>query len=322
LKFIDAETPDENRKSFAESVSKGFEKTPREVPPRFLYDERGSELFTDITHTDDYYVTDVERKILRNHSEDILEAVGSRVVLTEPGAGDCAKTRIILEAALSHQSNLTFEPIDISRAQLEKTSKQLLKEYEELNITAVSGPYEEGIQSLGRVEEPRLILFLGSSLGNLDHEGAVELLTEFSSFMESKDRLLIGIDLLKDRDVLEDAYDDSEGVTAEFNKNLLRRMNRELGGQFDLDSFEHQAPFVEDKNRIEMRLVSKQQQSVFIDALSQTYEFGQGDYIHTENSHKFTVDSFTDLAERANLTAQTVWTDQKEYFAEILLQKN
>lgn len=319
MSFIDAGTQKE-QKSFAEAIKEGFRKSPKKTPPRFLYDERGSELFTKITKTDDYYVTDLERKLLNRYSHEIIESVGSSVVLTEPGAGDCAKSRILIDSALEHQSNLHFEPIDISEAQLKKSSNELLDEYNQLEITAVAGRYEDGLQALDAVEDPRLVMFLGSSIGNYSHKEAVDLLSEFAEFMDAKDRLLIGVDLLKSRPILEAAYDDSDGVTADFNKNLLRRINRELGGEFDLEQFEHQAPFVEDKSRIEMRLVSTTDQEVFVRMLGKSYEFEENEYIHTESSHKFTVESFTELANRAGLTMESLWTDEKDYFAQILFQ--
>lgn len=318
LKLLDAESPEEQKKSFAQGIRDGFEKSPKSTSPRFLYDERGSELFTEITRTDDYYVTDVERSILVDNAEAILSSVGERVVLNEPGAGDCAKTRILIEAALRRQSPLRFEPIDISGAQLKKTSQALVDQYEEIEVTGVTGRYEKGLERLDPVEDPRLIVFLGSSIGNFSHEEAVDLLAEFADFMTPEDRLLVGVDLLKDRDVLEAAYDDSEGVTAEFNKNLLRRINRELGGHFDLEAFTHRAPFVEEKSRVEMRLGSDREQDVYVEALGQSYHFDEGEYIHTESSHKFTVSDFRDLANRAGLQSENVWTDDRDYFAEIL----
>jgi dimethylhistidine N-methyltransferase len=320
LQLLDAESPDEQLKSFAEEIRDGLSRTPKKVSPRFLYDERGSELFTGITHTEDYYVTDVERSILKSHAKEIFDAVGSKIVLNEPGAGDCAKTRILIEAALERQDGLLFEPIDISGAQLKKTSQALVNEYDDLNITGVTGQYEEGLERLDPVGDPRLIIFLGSSIGNFSREGAADLLSKFEDFMTDRDRLLIGVDLIKDREVLERAYDDSEGVTAQFNKNLLHRINRELGGHFDPETFTHDAPFVEDKSRVEMRLVSDREQDVFVENLSQSFHFDEGEYIHTESSHKYTVDEFTDLAEKAGLSAQSVWTDDREYFAEILFR--
>lgn len=320
LQLLDAESPEEQLRSFAEEIRNGLTQTPKTTSPRFLYDERGSELFTGITQTDDYYVTDVERSILNTYAKEIFNAVGSQVVLNEPGAGDCSKTRILIEAALERQDGLHFEPIDISGAQLKKTSQALINQYDNLDITGVTGQYEEGLERLDPVDDPRLIVFLGSSIGNFSRSEAVDLLAKFSKFMEDRDRLLIGVDLIKDRDVLERAYDDSEGVTAQFNKNLLRRINRELGGRFDPDTFTHQAPFVEEKSRVEMRLVSDREQDVYVENLSQSFHFDEGEYIHTESSHKFTVEGFKELAREAGLTPDTHWTDDREYFAEILFR--
>jgi dimethylhistidine N-methyltransferase len=320
LQLLDAESPEEQLRSFAEEIRDGLTQTPKKTSPRFLYDERGSELFTGITQTNDYYVTDVERSILNAYAKKIFDAVGSRVVLNEPGAGDCAKTRILIEAALECQDGLHFEPIDISGAQIKKTSQTLINQYEDLKVTGVTGRYEKGLERLDPVEDPRLIVFLGSSIGNFSRDEAVDLLAKFDDFMEDRDRLLIGVDLIKDREVLERAYNDSEGVTAEFNKNLLRRINRELGGRFDPDTFTHRAPFLEEKSRVEMRLETDREQDVYVENLSQSFHFDEGEYIHTESSHKFTVEGFKDLAAEAGLIPETHWTDDREYVAEILFR--
>jgi dimethylhistidine N-methyltransferase len=318
--LIECDTPDVQQQTLAEAIAEGLDKDPKKTPPWALYDETGSELFTEITQTDDYYPTTLERSILKENASDIIAAVGDEIVLTEPGAGDCSKTRILLDAVLESQSELLFEPIDVSGTQLKKTSNALLGEYDHLNIKAVSGRYEESLAQLKPVNKPRLLLFLGSSIGNFSRDDAADLLAEFSDFMTENDRILLGVDLIKDTNIIRQAYNDSEGVTARFNKNLLRRINRELGGRFDLDRFEHNAPFVEDKSRIEMRLVSQTDQSVFIEVLGSSYHFNEGEYIHTESSHKFTVDGFLDLAGKADLEPDTIWTDDNEYFAEFLLK--
>jgi L-histidine N-alpha-methyltransferase len=320
FELIECDTPDAQQQTLAQAINEGLDKSQKKTPPWALYDERGSELFTRITQTDDYYPTTLERSILKENADEIISAVGPEIVLTEPGAGDCSKTRILLDAVLRDQSDLLFEPIDVSGSQLKKTSNVLLNEYDNMEIKAVSGRYEQSLKQLDPTNKPRLLLFLGSSIGNFSRDDATELLTKFSTFMNETDRILLGVDLLKDRDIIRRAYNDSGGVTAKFNENLLRRINRELGGHFDLGQFEHNAPFVEDKSRIEMRLVSQTAQDVFIEILGSSYSFREGEYIHTESSHKFTLDGFLEMASKANLEADTIWTDDKEYFAEYLLK--
>jgi dimethylhistidine N-methyltransferase len=199
---------------------------------------------------------------------------------------------------------------------LKEASASLLETYDDLEVVAVAGEYCEGLERLDtETGDPKLVLWLGSSIGNFDADGAAGFLQNLIRTMSRKDRLLIGFDLVKDREVLERAYNDSAGVTARFNLNLLRRINRDLGGEFDLKSFRHDAIYNEKKSRVEMYLVSKEEQDVRIDALGTRFHFDRGERIHTENSHKFSPWSIRDLACRVGLDIVQRWSDDHEYFS-------
>ena len=200
------------------------------------------------------------------------------------------------------------------------SAQQLLSEYDRLSIKALNAEYFEAIAALPEHDGPRLILFLGSNIGNLDSDEAVEFLSGVREQMTSRDRLLVGIDLVKDRTVLEAAYNDARGVTAEFNKNLLHRINCELEATFDVSCFSHAAPYDEREQRIEMRLYSTCRQLVEIEATGRTYDFEAGEYIHTEWSHKYTRESFGRICSVAGLEFDCVWSDEREWFATALLR--
>ena len=230
------------------------------------------------------------------------------------------KTRLLLEAALEQQPVLHYTSIDISSEFLRDSCLRLLKTYPLLRVTGLAAEYADALPALPEIEGPRLFLFLGSNIGNFTPKEATNFLARLRSVMNREDRLLLGIDLIKDRRVLEAAYNDSAGVTAQFNKNLLRRINKELGANFNLDGFQHHAPFVEGQARIEMRLVSLREQTVMVDAVETEYHFDAGEIIHTENSHKYTLDSLARLCQPAGLRIQSCWKDEYGRFATVLLR--
>jgi L-histidine N-alpha-methyltransferase len=214
-------------------VRRGLSKSEKSLPSRFFYDEVGSDLFEQICEVPEYYVTRAERSILQEHSEAIIGMVPDNASLVELGSGSAKKTQLLIEAFLSKQDEVVFLPIDISRAALIASAEQLLVDHPALSIVAVEGDYARGLEAISPLDHgPRLILWLGSSIGNLGRDEAARFLLELRSDLGPEDRLLVGIDLRKDGATLEKAYDDSEGVTARFNLNLLDRINRELGGSF------------------------------------------------------------------------------------------
>lgn len=305
--------------TFAGAVRRGLGGRPKSLPCRFFYDDAGSRLFEEICRLPEYYPTRTEREILSRAAGEIAEAAGEGVSLAELGSGSSAKTRLLIEALLARQPGLHYVPVDISAGFLEASSRALLARYPRLSVTAIAGEYRDALPHLPPREGPLLLLFLGGNVGNLDEEEAVALLGSAAAALSPGDRLLVGFDRVKERSVLERAYDDGAGVTAAFNRNLLARVNRELGGEFDPGSFLHAAPFVAERSRIEMHLVSRKPQAVRVAALGQEFLFEEGETIHTENSHKYDRAAIGRIAASAGLGVLGLWSDPHEWFSLALL---
>lgn len=305
---------------FADAVRRGLSSAPRNLPSRFFYDAAGSDLFEKIMELPEYYLTRCEKEILSDYAAEIVAEVGEDLTLIEFGSGNSAKTRLLIEAALSGSGRVHYVPIDISAECLRSSTEDLAAAYRELHITAFAAEYNDAIPLLPAHEAPRLFLFMGSNIGNFEHREAVAFLGTLRRHMKPEDRVLVGYDLAKEVAILETAYNDAAGVTAAFNRNILARMNSELGARFDLASFDHQAPFVAAKSRIEMHLVSRVRQVVPVCALDEAFEFGAGESIHTESSHKYTDAAFTGIAMAAGLNAVRTWKDMRGWFAVSLLE--
>jgi dimethylhistidine N-methyltransferase len=302
-------------RSFADEVSRGLGAALKSLPCLYFYDYRGSQLFEEICGLPEYYLTDAEAEILKASARDIVSRIPAGCLLVELGSGSCTKTRYIIEEMLGRHDGLTFSPIDISRKMLRESAISLSETYRDLEVIPVAAEYSDGLRRLdSRVRQPKLIMWLGSSIGNFEFEEAVGFLRDIVEALSPEDHLLIGFDLEKDGAVLEKAYNDSRGVTADFNLNLLRRINRELGGEFDLGRFEHEAVYDEKRKRIEMYLVSGCDQAVHIAALGRSYRFARGERIHTESSHKFSPDAIETLAARTGMRIVEHWTDARDYF--------
>lgn len=302
------------------AVREGLGAQPKSLATQFLYDQAGSELFERITELPEYYPTRTERGILEQRADEIVAAAGSGFTMIEFGSGSSSKTRLLIEAALRQQPELRYMPIDISFDFLKASSRTLLEEYDRLSITAIGGEYFDAADNLPEAEGPRLVLFLGSNIGNLTREAAIDFLHRISARLRPEDRLLVGIDLVKDPAILEAAYNDAAGVTAEFNLNILRRINREQDGHFDLSRFSHHAPYDAAEERIEMRLYSIGDQVVEVDGVGESYAFADGEYIHTEWSQKYTPHSFGALCAPTGLHVEHLWTDEKEWFGLAMLK--
>ncbi|MDE0504589.1 MAG: L-histidine N(alpha)-methyltransferase, partial [Candidatus Poribacteria bacterium] len=268
----------------------------------------------------EYYLTRTEQKIFEDNSTDIIDALGHELAIVEFGSGNSIKTRLLINAALKRQKHLHYIPVDISSSFLKASSHALLGQIDELSITAIAAEYADALPIIPAPKEPRLFLFIGSNIGNFNRAEAVSFMTKIRKRMDSKDRLLISFDLVKASHILEAAYNDAAGVTAAFNKNLLARINRELGATFSISEFDHFAPFVQEHSRIEMRLISKCPQYVYINNLQREFSFEQGEYIHTEDSHKYTFQSFAEICRAAGLEIQNQWLDKQKWFAVALLK--
>ncbi len=307
---------DNPQQSLKDAIAEGFQKTPKSIPALFFYDTPGSQIFEQICKLPEYYPTRTEHKILTDSAQDIIATVTGEVELVELGSGSASKTRVLIDAILANQSHLQYSPTDISTDFLLESSIALKNEYEPLSITAIAAEHNDALRLLPEgSSQSRLFLFLGSNIGNFEPQAATNFIGQIRRRMRENDYLLIGFDLVKDRQVLFDAYNDGAGVTAEFNKNLLIRINRELGGDFDLDLFDHYAPFVEEHSRIEMHLISQCMQQVHVDRLAQRFDFEKGEYIHTENSYKYTIEGFGSLCETAGVKMQKCYLDEQGWFA-------
>jgi dimethylhistidine N-methyltransferase len=306
-------TPDD----LAAEVLAGLRRHPRYIAPKFFYDARGSQLFDAITATPEYYLTRTEVEVLKANAAEIAARVGTGSLLVEPGGGSCAKVRILLEGLRP----CAYVPMDISREHLRAAAEQVAAEFPWLEVHASCTDFTRAMAlpaTAPEPEGPRVAFFPGSSIGNFDPEGAVGFLSAVATLVGPGGFLLIGVDVKKDRAVLDAAYDDAAGVTAAFNLNLLERINRELGADFDLGAWRHRAFYDEARGRIEMHLVSARDQTVHV--AGEAFVFAAGETIHTENSYKYGIDEFQRLAERAGFAPAAVWTDANRLFAVHLLR--
>lgn len=304
------------REDFRADVELGLSSSPKSIPPKYFYDEQGSRLFEQITRLEAYYPTRTEASILSDHGLEVIDAMGEAVTIVELGSGSSTKTRLLLDILAHRQQRVDYIPIDISPTVVTQFGEQLLADYPMLHIRGLICDYHQALDALK--EEPgqrRLFLFLGSSLGNYHPHQATELLQEIRAAMADHDRLLLGLDLKKDPEVLHLAYNDPEGVTAAFNLNLLERINRELEGRFELERFAHKALYNLEEGRIEMYLESMMHQLVPIKAMERSFTFRQGETIHTENSYKFDRQRLENILGQCDLKIERQFLDHRQWFS-------
>jgi dimethylhistidine N-methyltransferase len=291
------------------------------LPPKYLYDETGARLFERITELEAYYPTRTELGIFEQHAEEMSAFLGPECRVVEFGSGSGIKIRILLEDL---ERPTAYIPVDISRAQLLEFARSISEEFPGLAVHPVAADYTADFKLPAPVQSSRrtVVFFPGSTIGNFEPVEAEAFLRRTATLCGPGGACLIGVDLAKDPEVIERAYNDPEGVTAEFNLNLLRRIDRECGADFDLSFWRHEAPYVEEKNRIEMRLVSTRSQTVTIPAdpsPAHQFRFEEGEYITTEYSYKYSLDDFAALATRSGWRVERLWTDEKKWFGEWLL---
>ena len=295
---------------FRAEVLGGLSQASRQLSPRFFYDRHGSELFDAITELAEYYPTRTEISILQEHGETIADLLGHDCRLLELGSGSSKKIRVLLDAL----KPAVYMPVDISREHLLGSAEALAADYPALEVHAVCADYTTDFDLPVCPDHlPRVIFFPGSSIGNFEPSGAVELLRRMAQHLEEGGRMLIGVDLKKDVELLNAAYNDSQQLTAAFNLNMLHRINRELEADFDVQAFTHHAFYNEREGRVEMHLVSREVQAVTV--AGQLFEFAAGETIHTENSYKYSVEEFLVLAEKAGFASEKVWTDDDKLFS-------
>jgi dimethylhistidine N-methyltransferase len=298
-------------------VLEGLKKQPKELSPVWFYDELGSFLFDNICELPEYYITRTELQIMHGHALEMARHIGPEAALIEFGSGTSLKTRLLLDRL---ENPLAYVPVDISREHLFTAAGALAKDYPNLHIVPLCADFTQNFElpPFIRSAQRRIVYFPGSTLGNFDREQARKLLVRMHDVVGKNGAVLIGIDLRKDPSVLERAYDDAAGVTAEFNINALRHVNRELGADFDLDAFDHLAVWVENESRIEMHLVSKKDQVVHLGG--EKVRIGRGEHLRTEYCHKYTLESFSELAATAGLAVKRVWMDPNKQFSVQLLE--
>lgn len=306
-------TEDDSRSEFLASVHEGLAGEPKTLECKYFYDEYGSELFDQICDLPEYYPTRTEIGILQDKAGDIARILGADIEIIELGSGASIKTRILL-GSLSAPS--LYVPVDISEDFLLKVAEGLRKDFPGTEISPVIADFMQPFDLPGK-KNKRLLFFPGSTIGNLHREQAARFLEDLKATTQA-DQFLIGVDLKKDTAVLEAAYDDEAGVTAAFNLNLLRRINRELGATFDLSKFAHRAIYNESEGRVEMHLVSLAGQTVRV--CDRCFDFYEGETIHSENSYKYDVEEFAALAHDAGWQQKSLWTDAEERFAVFLLE--
>ncbi len=295
---------------FAEEVLAGLSRVPKALPCRFFYDARGSELFEQITWLPEYYLTRTEIAILEAHGAEIAAMAGPGACLIEFGSGSSRKTDLLIEAM---PSLAAYVPIDISHAALAGAAARLSKRFPDLRIVPVHADFAS-LAAIPAALGPgrRLGFFPGSTIGNFERDEAIRFLRRCARLLGPDSLLIVGADLDKSPDVLLPAYDDASGVTAAFNLNLLARINRELDADFDLGRFEHEAIYNPQQSRIEIYLRSRKAHTVTV--AGKTFCFGEGERIHTENSHKYSVEGFAALAAEAGWTSRAEWTDSSGLF--------
>lgn len=298
--------------TFLQDVISGLSKDPKQLPSKYFYDARGSYLFDQICEVEEYYVTRTELAIMQRHVVDMAAQLGSGIRLVEFGSGSSIKTRILLDHL---EQPVAYVPVDISREHLNRTARKLSLAYPLIEIVPVCADFTRDFDLPDSQCEPHhtAVYFPGSTIGNLPASEAQALLSRIARLCGAGGRLLIGIDLQKDINVLESAYNDRQGITAEFNLNLLCRINRELDADFDLDQFEHLAFYNRRRGRIEMHLRSRCRQTVKLSG--ERFQFHRDEMICMEYSHKYTIDDFVHLAGGAGLRLRQCWTDPRHYFA-------
>ncbi len=306
---------------FSEDVRKGLTATPKRLSPRYFYDELGSQLFEAICLLPEYYLTRAENEIIERYADEIVTSVDGATTLLEMGSGSALKTKRIIEALLHKQQALLFIPVDISASALESSSRILLQSFPNLRIEAYAAEYFDALETLAaNPRERTLALFLGSNISNFGRDEAPRFLKALRSVLRTDDALLLGADLKKERQILEPAYDDSLGITAAFNLNLLLRVNRELDGDFDPRGFKHHAYYNEEVGRVEIYIESTRAQTVRIGKLDMEVGFAEGERVHTENSYKYDLADIERLAAENGFECARTWVDSQNRFSSNLLR--
>lgn len=308
-----------------QDVRTGLTAAPRTLPAKWLYDKRGSDLFEQITRLPDYYPTRAEQEILTQRATEIA-AITRATTLIELGSGSSRKTRLLLDALTAGGTLRRYAPLDVSSSAVKEAGQAICRDYPGLNVTATVADYDTGLSAATAADPaepgPRLLSFLGSTIGAFDPDERRSFYRTLAGTLGSDDHLLLGADLVKSPDLLVRAYDDATGVSADFNRNVLHVLNRELGADFDPDAFDHVALWEPEPERMEMRLRARSPQTVTIPALGLSLDLAAGEHIRTQRAHKFRRDTLTTELHAHGLTVHHWWTDPAAHFALLLAAPN
>jgi len=310
--------------SFAEDVRIGLSASPKALSSKYFYDELGSKIFQEIMAMPEYYPTKCETRIFQAHAQDIVNITAKEgLSIVELGAGDASKTYYLLKAWLASGKKFNYNPLDISIEALNQAKNSLAERLPNLEVNPIQGEYFEVLERLSNDSsaENKLVLFLGSNLGNFNYEGALSFLKQLYVSLKSGDQLLIGIDLKKSPAVILPAYSDPAGITARFNLNLLARMNRELGADFNIKQFKHYASYEAETGEVRSFLISQKEQEVHLEALNQHFHFAAMENIHTEISKKYGQEEFKQLIHQAGFIWKEAFYDTNLYFMDVLMEK-
>ena len=311
-----------SQKTFAQELSHSIRQKQKAINPKFFYDQKGSQLFEKICTLPEYYLTRTEISILKQIDGKLQSHLDGNFRLVELGSGSSQKTRLLIDMLTRLQKYVEYFPIDISKI-LKTSSTVLQSDYKKLHITGIIDNYENGLEFVKNYDNMKnLIVFLGSSFGNFDPENGISFLQKINSSMKKGDLFLVGLDLVKDKNVLYQAYNDSQGITAQFNLNILSRINSELGGNFDTSKFAHYAVYNENQNKIEIYLRSLAKQTVQIPNAELMLEIDDGELIHTENSYKYTISQIKQMFTITGYQIKDMWNDDNRYYSLVLLSKN
>ena len=310
-------------KDFLTDVIHGLSQSTKTLPFKYLYDAKGSDLFEAITQLDSYYITQTEKNIMQQYTQDIAASFQSSILLVELGSGSSVKTKLLLDELSRHEErSTTFIPIDISRDFLFASCEKMHDLYHKtIQIIPIAGDFREGLKwaSQWRKKEQLVVYFPGSTIGNFEETEAKNLIQFISNHMKSKDLFVISTDLIKDEEILYKAYNDPNGLTAAFILNILHRINRELKSDFNLKHFQYKPFYNKSKQRMEMHLQSLKPQTIHLQ--DKSFVFQQAETIHVESSHKYSKQSLLQLCEHTQLHLQKMWVDKQQFFSINLLQK-
>ena len=311
--------------NFLNDVDKGLSNTPKYLLSKYFYDKKGDALFVDIMNMPEYYLTRAEFDIFKNQTQNIIEALqlntNTFFELIELGAGDGTKTKELLKVLDTEKYNFNYVPIDISQNALDQLKQSIDKELPNVKTTTKQGDYFNVLADLKQSDNPKIILFLGSNLGNLSDAQAEGFLSKLSDSLRPNDKVLLGLDLIKSRDIVLPAYNDSQGITKRFNLNLLDRINNELGADFDINNFIHQPEYTEKEGIARSYIVSTVNQNVTIKSLNKTFHFMEGERVHTETSRKYNDTILNSYLKHTKLQLIDKLMDSNNHFADYILDK-